>query len=161
MIKVMIAVFFLAGAASALGSEIYRCEGEDGSTVFSQQPCGDDADTVRLGGGTDRIGGDAIQSAETDAEIRAVCRQAMTNMMDFVAHRARELSAEGQSEFADMLGEAADGGIAVTNEDIDACHSDWSIPRYREGWQCLAAATTHQARQDCMLSDLNQMFALP
>lgn len=44
----MIAVLLSAGMASLTAGEIYRCQGDNGETIFADEPCGADAARVEV-----------------------------------------------------------------------------------------------------------------
>jgi len=158
MYRTSVIVLCLVWTTTVVGSNVYRCEGEDGSMIFSQQPCADDADRVELENGSEGMGESAIESAETDTEIRAVCRQAVLNLESFMSDRAEVLAAEGREEAAAMLRAGFDESEEMRSEGIEECVTDWSTARYREGWQCMAGATTSSERQECLATELGQLL---
>jgi|GEM_PF-5351362 len=159
MVRSFIFILCLTWAVTTFGSNIYRCEGEDGSTIFSQQPCAEDADRVDLDNGAGALSESSIESATSDADIRRVCQQALVQLDEFVADRVRELSAEGQTELAEVFREGAGNLDATRAEGVEQCQSEWSDASLRQGWQCMAAATTSSARQECLAAELTgQMF---
>lgn len=159
MYRIAILTLFLIFSAGAVASEVYRCQGEDGSLVFSQQPCADDAERIRLG---DQQGGwrpTADRSVQAAAEIRALCHQAMNQLIAFLNESARALHAAQDVEAAALLRSIAEERGGVSQEDVEACYAGWNDQIVRGSWQCMATARNQASRQDCVDNDRGGVFA--
>ncbi|QOC24070.1 DUF4124 domain-containing protein [Wenzhouxiangella sp. AB-CW3] len=69
MIRIIAGMLFLTALGHAVAGDIYRCEGEDGTVEFSQQPCDDRGKTVKLEGDSRLMSEDAIWNAQSPTSL--------------------------------------------------------------------------------------------
>jgi hypothetical protein len=85
----LICIALLLAAPTTAAQTIYRCEGEDGQTIFSERPCSPDAETVEVG---------PTNSSEpmSDAMRQELRKQERRSRLQSLEAQERRIRAEGE-----------------------------------------------------------------